>query len=205
MGTDAEPGTPAIDRRTLLKAGAWAPPVILLSLPAPAAAASVTATGQLNFTNLSYYWAYDATGGIVGLTANTRVIFTGPGATGTVTAITMVVTIQNPTELYLAGATPTILMGAPDWKASGPAETVIINNASWIRYTFAWTGVLAPNESTVVIEATVPLTTRQSTTPAGSPWTITASAPGAPGVAPATGAGLGTEFEDRGPITPITP
>ena len=53
---DFEDAPPAIGRRSVLRAGAWAAPVLVLATAAPAAAASVAPTGTLVFNNLTRYW-----------------------------------------------------------------------------------------------------------------------------------------------------
>ena len=83
MSSDIQHPKKTIDRRTLLKAGAWSTPAIIAMTALPGAAASGgTATGKLDFTNVSYYWAYGPGGAVVGLTANTTVGFKH-GGTGT--------------------------------------------------------------------------------------------------------------------------
>lgn len=202
MSSDIQHPKKTIDRRTLLKAGAWAAPVIVLSTAAPAAAASGTATGKLDFTNVSYYWAYGP-GGVVGLTANTTVGFKH-GGTGTITSILLMVQINNANGTYLVGGKPAILLGAPGWTVSQVGTTIVDRHrVPWIQYGFLWTGTLVPIGYTALLEATFPLAeAHPNGPPAGSKWLVIASAPSEPNVKPAAQAGNGREFVDRGPVTP---
>ncbi|WP_243075672.1 hypothetical protein [Microbacterium sp. SS28] len=187
-----------IDRRTLLRAGAWAAPVIVIAATAPAAAASnATASGELTFTNLSYYWSYGDGGLITGLTANTTVGF-APGGSGTIDSITLVISIENADDQYLVGGVPVLRQGGPRWNAAGGGVTVDVGGVAWIRYTFLCTGPVTPGTFTPLLEATVPLTVGHPSAPPVSPWTAIASAPGG-SVQPATGQGTGAEFLDLGP------
>ena len=72
---DFENAPPAIDRRSLLRARAWAAPVLVLATAAPAAWASVAPTGKLHFNNLSYHWVYGTGRVVVGVQANASVQF----------------------------------------------------------------------------------------------------------------------------------
>ena len=202
MSSDIGPSDPTIDRRTLLKAGAWTTPVVMLATAVPASAASNSATGELIFTNLSYYWRFDDSGVVLGLTANTTVGFLG--GTGTITSITLVVRIENADDQYQVGGVPVILRGAPAWTVVGTGTAIQVGGVPWIEYTFLWTGTLVSIAYTDLLEATVPLTVPIPTPPLpeGSAWTARASAPGNPGVLPATDNGTGVEFEDRRPVTP---
>ena len=204
MSSDIQHPKKTIDRRTLLKAGAWSAPAIIAMTALPGAAASGgTATGKLDFTNVSYYWAYGAGGAVVGLTANTTVGFKH-GGTGTITSILLMVQINNANGAYLVGGTPTIRLGAPGWSVSQVGTTIVgRHGVPWIQYSFLWTGTLVPIGYTALLEATVPLATPfPSTPPAGSRWLVIASAPNEPDVKPAASAGSGRDFVDRGPTAP---
>ena len=200
MSSDIQHPKKTIDRRTLLKAGAWSTPAIIAMTALPGAAASGgTATGKLDFTNVSYYWAY-GDGGVVGLTANTTVGFKH-GGTGTITSIQLMVQIENANGTYLVGGEPRILLGAPAWTVSQVGTTIVDRKGrEWIQYSFLWTGTLVPIGYTALLEATVPLTEpHPGGPPAGSKWLLIASAPNDANVKPGARAGSGREFEDRGP------
>ena len=58
----------------MLRAGAWAAPVLVLATAAPAAAASIAPTGTFVLNNLSWSRRYGE-GGVVGVQANESVRF----------------------------------------------------------------------------------------------------------------------------------
>lgn len=199
MGLNDEPA-PAVSRRALLKAGAWAAPVIVIAAAAPRAAASNDATGVIEFTNVAHYW--DWTTGITGLTVETQVKFSS--GTGTIDNLTVVLQIENNDGQYLVGGVPAIVAGEPEWSAAGTGSAVTVGDETWISYTFLWAAdstLLQPTELTSLLRATVPLSAPLPSAPPGSPWSIVATAPGTT-IPPASQSGTGATFIDLGPTTP---
>ncbi|WP_394554469.1 hypothetical protein ACDF64_07405 [Agromyces sp. MMS24-JH15] len=180
-----------IDRRTLLKAGAWTAPVLVLATATPAAAASGTASGALTFTNLTYDWVSGDGGSFVGLRANTNVgFYTNP--VGTVSAVVLVIEIENADGIFQVGGVPVLdPQSVPGWAATGGGVAIDVGGVPWIRYTFTWTGALTPFNATGLLLATVPLSSPQTPPVRAHAWTAVATAPNDPGVGPATGGGSG--------------
>lgn len=109
-----------IDRRQLLKAGAWAAPVLLVTVAAPAASASNEQGAQLIFENFTPYFSDDGAGHRTGITVNTGVRVgydnSGPGYTGFDVG-NVSLRIELPAAWFTTASTVTILAGA--WTQMG--------------------------------------------------------------------------------------
>ncbi|MGU3645886.1 hypothetical protein ACLBXX_13035 [Microbacterium sp. C23T] len=158
-----------IDRRKLLKVGAWAAPVVVLAAAVPAAAAS--GTTQLSVTagaTLFYTWTDTTPTGIGG--AVTLGLAHTAGSGGSATPVSIVVSVDA-SGLAAANA-PTVVSGA-GWTpagVSGPTN-------GRLNYTFTYAPSLAAGGSTATLVFVVPAATGFSQISTRS-WTIAASGTG---------------------------
>lgn len=125
-----------LDRRQLLKAGAWAAPVIVLAAAVPAASASDPNGRTLHFNSFGSYFTDDGAGHRNGVILNGQISVaydnTGPGYTGyPVGNVTMMVYL--PKDWFATGSTVTLYAGSSSrWTQSGGG--VVVGNS--VRFTF---------------------------------------------------------------------
>jgi hypothetical protein len=162
----AAPAPRPLDRRSVVRAGAWTVPVVSLAVAAPALAASVT-KGKLQFDTFNVFGAdYNSKGKPTSAQSQVQVqnVFTPGGPT--LTTVTVLVTYSGS---RVSGDAPQSVTGS-GW-AFGSATA---SGTSWV-YSFVWTGTLTSSHSTSTLSYKVPLKNNSSGTIA---LTATASATG---------------------------
>jgi hypothetical protein len=125
-----------MNRRDLMRAGAWAAPAVLIAAATPQASASGDAT--LAFNNATV-WIASESGTPVGISGTTSFRVDYSPTANTVTSAALILTM-NATGMLL---TPVATSGA-GWV--GPESGVLDGNGS-ISYTFAWAGSLDPDNA----------------------------------------------------------
>lgn len=122
-----------ISRRSMLTAGAWSVPVIVMASASPAAAVSAPIVGALRFTGFPIWFDWDDSGHRTGIDGCTTVFLEGdPG--GTVGPVTLVVSVP---ATGMSTATPVIEESPTSWVAQ-PG----VVSGGLIEYTFTWGGTL---------------------------------------------------------------
>ena len=132
-----------IDRRKLLKVGAWAAPVVVLAAAVPAAGASGTAA--LSFApgaNLFYTWGSTAVSGIGGTVAVKLDHTSGSG--GSATPVTVVISVD---AAGLAAGVPAQVVSGSGWATAGVAGPT----NGRMSYTFTYAPALAAGASTATL------------------------------------------------------
>lgn len=140
------PGQP--DRRTVVRAAAWATPVVAVAVAAPAVAAS-TNTPILHFDTLNLFGADYVAGDPTTLESQVQVQNVFAATSPTLTTVTVVVTYP---DTRVSGAAPTSVTGS-GWSFSSASHV----GATWL-YTFVYGGSVAPGASTSTLDYHVPLT-----------------------------------------------
>ena len=140
------PGQP--DRRTVVRAAAWAAPVVAVAVAAPAVAASATKP-ILKFDTLNLFGADYVAGDPTTLESQIQVQNVFAATSPTLTTVTVAVTYP---DTRVSGAAPTSLTGA-GWGFSSAAHV----GSTWV-YTFVYGGSVAPGSSTSTLDYHVPLT-----------------------------------------------
>jgi hypothetical protein len=144
----AAPSGRPIDRRAVVRAGAWTVPAVSLAVGAPAYAASVN-KGHLSFDTFNVFGAdYNKRGKPTSAQSQIQVqnVYTAGGPT--LTSIAVVVTYLGS---RVTGASPVGLTGSGWTFGSATAS-----GNSW-AYSFVWTGSLASSHSTSTLSYKVPL------------------------------------------------
>lgn len=144
----AAPGRRPLDRRTVVRVGAWSVPVVSLAAAAPALAASTT-TGTLKFDTFNVFGAdYNGAGKATTLQSQIQVqnVFVAGGPT--VSTLTVLVTYPGS---RVDGSAPTHVSGS-GWTFASATPS----GSSWV-YSFVWTGTLATSHSTSTLTYRVPL------------------------------------------------
>ena len=149
------------DRRTVVRAAAWAAPVVAVAVAAPAVAASAS-TPNLHFDTLNLFGADYVAGNPTTLESQVQVQNVYAATSPTLTTVT--VTVSYP-DSRVSGAAPTSLTGS-GWSYSSSAHA----GSTWV-YTFVYGGSVPPGSSTSTLDYRVPLTSAASGT-----ITITGSA-----------------------------
>lgn len=142
--SDVQPdgGAPgAVSRRTVLRAGAWAAPVIVLAAGVPAASASLNK--ELWFTNFSLWYDWNSSGQRTAIAGNTTV-----GLRGDPTAITTLVTVVITVPAAGMSETATIDDPLTNWVF---VEAALSEDSQSMTYTFTWTGTLLPDKFTSML------------------------------------------------------
>jgi|tagenome__1003787_1003787.scaffolds.fasta_scaffold20782072_2 hypothetical protein len=150
---DAAPTQRPIDRRSVVRAGAWTLPVVSLAVAAPALAASVT-KGTLTFDTFNVFGAdYNNKGKPTSAQTQIQVqnVFTPGGPT--LASVTVLVTYPGS---RVTGSAPTAVTGN-GW-AFGSASA---SGSNWV-YSFVWTGTLTTSHSTSTLSYQVPLKNNSS-------------------------------------------
>jgi hypothetical protein len=143
-----------VGRRALVRTGVWSVPVVAVAVAAPAMAAHSGGTGTLTFDTFSVFGA-DFNGAGHATTLESLVQVQNQFVTGGPTLTTITVTVTYPAG-RVTGAAPTQVMGS-GWGFASAAQT----GGVW-RYTFTWSGTLAPSQSTSTLDFRV---ARTDTTP----------------------------------------
>lgn len=134
-----------LDRRQLLKAGAWAAPVIVLATAAPAAATSPTdANTPWNSTVLtSSLWGLTVGGNpnntqyFSGIDGNAYPAIKGKQGAPAVNSIVLTITVP---KAGMRAEKPTVRADSPGWSPSTPGY---VEHADTIDYVFLWSGAQA--------------------------------------------------------------
>ena len=140
------PGQP--DRRTVVRAAAWAAPVVAVAVAAPAVAASATKP-ILHFDTLNLFGADYVAGDPTTLESQIQVQNVFAATSPTLTTVTVAVTYP---DTRVSGAAPTSVTGS-GWSFSSAAHV----GSTWV-YTFVYGGSVAPGASTSTLDYHVPLT-----------------------------------------------
>lgn len=139
------PGQP--DRRTVVRAAAWAAPVVAVAVAAPAVAASATKP-TLKFDTLNLFGADYVAGDPTTLESQVQVQNVFTATSPTLTTVTL--TVSYP-DTRVSGAAPTSVSGA-GWSYSSAAHS----GSTWV-YTFVYGGSIPPGGSTNPLDYRVPL------------------------------------------------
>jgi hypothetical protein len=145
--------TRQLDRRTVVRTGAWSVPVLSLAVAAPALAASA-AKGTLKFDTFNVFGA-DYNGKGKPTTAQSQVQVQNVFTTGGPTLTSVAVAVTYPGS-RVDGAAPQAVTGS-GW-TSGSATA---SGSDWV-YTFVWAGSLASSSSTSTLSYKVPLRNNSS-------------------------------------------
>ena len=149
----AAPPRRPIDRRSVIRAGAWTVPVVSLAVAAPALAASAT-KGTLKFDTFNVFGAdYNNKGKPTSAQSQVQVqnVFTAGGPT--LTSVTVLVTYPGS---RVDGTAPQSVTGS-GWSFGSATQS----GTTWI-YSFVWVGTLAPSHSTSALSYKVPLRNNSS-------------------------------------------
>jgi len=149
----AAPPRRPIDRRSVIRAGAWTVPVVSLAVAAPALAASST-RGTLKFDTFNVFGAdYNNKGKPTSAQSQVQVqnVFTAGGPT--LTSVTVLVTYP---ASRVDGTAPQSVTGS-GWSFGSATQS----GTTWI-YSFVWVGTLAPSHSTSALSYKVPLRNNSS-------------------------------------------
>jgi hypothetical protein len=146
------PGQP--DRRTVVRAAAWAAPVVAVAVAAPAVAASATKP-TLKFDAFNLFGDNYVAGAPTTLESQVEVENVFTATSPTLTTVTLTVTYP---DTRVSGAAPTSVSGA-GWTYSSAAHV----GATWV-YTFVFGGSIAPGGSTIPLDFHVPLSSAASGT-----------------------------------------
>lgn len=149
----AAPPRRPIDRRSVIRAGAWTVPVVSLAVAAPALAASAT-KGTLKFDTFNVFGAdYNNKGKPTSAQSQVQVqnVFTAGGPT--LTSVTVLVTYP---ASRVDGTAPQSVTGS-GWSFGSATQS----GTTWI-YSFVWVGTLAPSHSTSALSYKVPLRNNSS-------------------------------------------
>ena len=149
----AAPPRRPIDRRSVIRAGAWTVPVVSLAVAAPALAASAT-KGTLRFDTFNVFGAdYNNKGKPTSAQSQVQVqnVFTAGGPT--LTSVTVLVTYP---ASRVDGTAPQSVTGS-GWSFGSATQS----GTTWI-YSFVWVGTLAPSHSTSALSYKVPLRNNSS-------------------------------------------
>lgn len=130
---DAQAG---VGRRQLLKAGAWAAPVVVLAAAVPAASASPQGQGQIGFTNITG-WIVTAGPNLTAIAGTTQFQAAWSDDAKTITSATVVITLP---AAGMVAAAPTVVAGNSEWTAG----TGTISGADAV-YEFVWGGSIDPS------------------------------------------------------------
>ena len=145
--------SPTLDRRQLLRAGAWAAPVVLIAAATPAAAASVT-VAQLGFTyfEASYVWGYnpDVFLGIRGSTSVSYTVNSGPAPA--LTSVTLTLRVRSQGMLAQPPTASTVVDEKPGVWTAGAGSV----NGGIATYLFTWAGELSANKDTANLVFSLP-------------------------------------------------
>ncbi len=142
-----------IDRRTVVRTGAWSVPVLSLAVAAPALAAS-TAKGKLKFDTFNVFGAdYNNKGKPTSAQSQIQVqnVYTAGGPT--LTSVTVLVTYSGS---RVDGAAPQAVTGT-GWSFG----SAVHSGSDWV-YSFVWTGSLTSSHSTSTLSYKVPLKNNSS-------------------------------------------
>lgn len=131
----AAPQKQGLSRRQLVTAGAWAAPVVALTVATPAASASGSLTLVISGASLGYAWGSGTLNGITGALTVTNQTTTKTG--GTVQGISVVVSVD---AAGIATTTPTGVTA--NWTPS--VGTV---SGTKVSFTFTFAGTLTPGQS----------------------------------------------------------
>jgi hypothetical protein len=153
------PGQP--DRRTVVRAAAWAAPVVAVAVAAPAVAASAS-TPNHHFDTLNLFGADYVAGDPTTLESQVQVQNVYAATSPTLSTLT--VTVSYP-DSRVSGAAPTSVTGS-GWSYGSSAHA----GSTWV-YTFVYGGSVPPGSSTSTLDYRVPLTSAAAGT-----ITITGSA-----------------------------
>jgi hypothetical protein len=167
-----------LDRRTVVRTGAWSVPVLALAVAAPAVAGSAD-KGTLTFDTFNVYGAdYNTKGKPTAAQSQVQVqnVYTPGGPT--LTSVVVAVTYSGS---RVDGSAPQAVTGSGWTFGSATAS-----GSDWV-YTFVWTGSLAQSRSTSTLTYNVPLRNSSSGNIA---LTGTASAAGVASAAAATSTNL---------------
>lgn len=127
-----------IDRRKLLKVGAWAAPVVVLAAAVPAASASGASALSFAPGAMAYTWGTTSGSGVAGIGGEFPIALTQTtGTNGAAKNITVIVTVGSQ---GLAATAPQVPAG---WSAS--AGTIAGNN---LVFTFIHTGAISAGGAT---------------------------------------------------------
>ena len=151
--TSAAPPRRSIDRRSVIRAGAWTVPVVSLAVAAPALAASAT-KGTLKFDTFNVFGAdYNNKGKPTTVQSQVQVqnVFT----TGGPTLSSVTVLVRYPGS-RVDGAAPLSVTGT-GWSFGSATQS----GSDWI-YSFVWVGTLATSHSTSTLSYKVPLRNNSS-------------------------------------------
>lgn len=144
-----------IDRRTIVRTGAWSVPVLSLAVAAPALAAS-TSKGKLKFDTFNVFGAdYNSKGKPTSAQSQIQVQnqFTAGGPT--LTSVTVLVTYPGS---RVDGDAPLAVTGS-GWSFGSATQS----GSNWV-YSFVWSGSLATSHSTSTLSYKVPLRNNSSGT-----------------------------------------
>lgn len=142
-----------VGRRALVRTGVWSVPAVAVAVAAPAMALSGV-TGKLSFDTFNVFGA-DFNGAGHATTLDSQVQVQNEFVTGGPTLTTITVTVTYPAG-RVTGAAPTHVTGS-GWGFASASQT----GGAW-RYTFTWSGTLAPSQSTSTLDYRV---ARTDTTP----------------------------------------
>jgi hypothetical protein len=147
MHRTTAPARRHIDRRTVVRMGAWTVPVVSLAAAAPALAASA-AKGKLKFDTFNVFGADYTKGKPTSAQSQIQAenVYTAGGPT--LTTLTVLVTYPGS---RVTGAAAQSVSGS-GWTAGSPTQS----GSDWV-YSFVWTGSLASSHSTSTLSYKVPL------------------------------------------------
>ncbi len=149
----AAPERRTLDRRTVVRVGAWTVPVVSLAAAAPALAASAT-HGTLKFDTFNVFGAdYNNKGKPT--TAQSQVQVQNVYAAGGPTLATLTVLVTYPGS-RVNGAAPQSVTGS-GWTFGSATQS----GTDWV-YSFVWTGSLVTSHSTSTLSYKVPLKNNSS-------------------------------------------
>jgi hypothetical protein len=144
-----------LDRRTVVRTGAWSVPVLSLALAAPALAASAT-TGKLAFDTFNVFGAdHNSKGKPTAAQSQLQVQNAYTAGGPTLTSVVVAVTYSGS---RVDGTAPQAVTGS-GWTFGSASAS----GSNWV-YTFVWAGSLATSQSTSTLSYKVPLRNNSSGT-----------------------------------------
>jgi hypothetical protein len=163
MNEKADP--PGIDRRTVLKAGVWTAPAIVLATSTPAFAVVSGEQGEIRFTNVTA-WIEGTALDFQGIAGTTQFQATWSATAQVVTSATLTITVPSAGMLV---ENPTVTVGGSQWTAAGASAL-----GDDIVYTFLWAGSIDPEAPGISDELEFLLPGTGTVLDASFPKTITA-------------------------------